>query len=338
MGDDRPPVYYEGDVLIIRASAIGSTCMWELVAAGQGMPLSDVPTALQAAFDEGHRLEPIINQMLDDMGYRITGEQVEGELVITPTLKIRYHPDGYIDHGINEPGPFRILEDKTMANDSWQKAAKGSVGDIFAEYNWQLSVMMWANYDGAPMPALWVGYNKGNSDGSECLDQGRLLFQKVDVPPIDITELRAKALMIQSLVEGDPIMDSPLTCDYTHYPCRFLAFRPENESKVDVGNVPENVEVPEDKREEVDNLVRQYLHNKGIVDEAKQKQDEARDALLALAGPNKKLLTDRWIIPVITSSNSTYDWASVPEPLKKELAKYKKHTSYSFLRGIKPRG
>lgn len=242
MEDNRPAAYYEGDVLIIRASSIGSTCLWELVAAAQGYEPSDVPADLQRAFDEGHRLEPIIIGMLEAEGYVVTGAQDEGHLDITPTLRIRYHPDGFISnpvYNVDPPQPpgmaTRILEVKTMSNDSWQRAARGSVGDIFAEYNWQISVMMWANeidaFAGDPskwyMPALWVGYNKGNADGSECLDQGRLLYEPIVRPPISLDTIYNKALAVQQLVEDDDIVMSGRPCDDpSHYPCRYLFLRP----------------------------------------------------------------------------------------------------------------
>lgn len=353
MGDDRPSVYYEDNVLIIRASAIGGTCLWELVAAGQGYEQGPVPDFLQAAFDEGHRLEPIINEMLEERGYVITGSQEEGHLDISPTLRIRYHPDGFVKSSLWPDR--RILEDKTMADSSWQKAARGSVGDVFAEYNWQISVMMWANatrrdyfgenhheYEIIPMPALWVAYNKGNTDGSPCPDQGRLLYQTVDRPPITLGAIVEKAFLIQSLVEGEDIMVSGRPCDdLSHFPCRYIHIRPEPEQLImDIsGPGSDNpILTIEDNEEqlEVDTLVRDYLMFKGQADEAKQRMEVAKLALIAKANGAKRILTDKWVIPVINGSNSSPDYASMPQRLKDELAEYKKVTHYKYLKGIKP--
>lgn len=342
MGDDRPSVYYEDDVLIIRASAIGGSCLWELVAAGQGYEQGPVPDYLQHAFDEGHRLEPIINDMLTKEGFEITGSQEEGHLDITPTLRIRYHPDGYVTGNILRR-TVNILEDKTMADASWQKAARGSVGDVFSEYNWQLSVMMWANavttpLQLVPMPAMWVAYNKGNSDGTPCPDKGRLLYQTVDTPPISLAEITAKAYAIKELVDGEDIMATGRPCDDpSHFPCRYLHLRPEPEQQVLDINAPTILTLTDSAEQyEVDRLVREYLIFKGQADEAKAKQDVAKLALIAKANGAKRIVTDKWVVPIVNGQNTSPDYASMPQRLKDELADYKKVTPYKYLKGIKP--
>lgn len=350
MGDDRPSAYYEGDVLIIRASAIGTSCLWELVASAQGYEPTPVPENLQHAFDEGHRLEPVINDMLRDNGYMITGEQAEGELVISPTLKIRYHPDGFITGGPKGNIHTRILEDKTMADSSWQRAARGSVGDIFPEYNWQISVMMWAQvpvpaHGGYPdpnrlfMPALWVAYNKGNSDGSPCPDQGRLLYQTLDLPPIALHEIITKAQTIQALVEGEDILVSGRPCDDpSHYPCRFLHLRPEVEGASVTIDGEDTVVIPEDEQEAIDLLIMQYVRYKGAMEEAKEKVDQAKEALIERAGGASRILTDKWIVPVVDGTNVSPDWASMPQAVREEAQEYKKRTKYKYLKNIQRRG
>lgn len=345
MGDDRPPVYYEDDeqgnsVLIIRTSAIGSSCMWELVAAGQGYDLSPVPANLQRAFDEGNRLEPLIIRMLEkDYGYNVWGEQAEGHLEVEPGLKIRYHPDGFI----NKPGlEARILEVKALSDVLWQKAVRGSVGDCIGEYNWQASVMM--HEQGKSL--TWVAYNKGNADGQPCADEGKLHFETLNLPPIPLDDIINKARMVKEQVEGEDILVSGRACDDpNHYPCRFLYIRPEPEGmsvSIDgtVSQVPkpEFVEVAEVEQEEVDRLVREYLMFKGQVDEAKTRMEAAKEALIEKVGEGKGLLTDKWIVPVITGTNTSPDWAAMPEEVATEAKKYKKSTKYKYLKGIKPRG
>lgn len=103
----------------------------------------------------------------------------------------------------------------------------------------------------------------------------------------------------------------------------------------------ENLMVPEDDLEDVNFLIVEYIRSKGMADEAKKKAEAARDKLLALVEDKdsvKRIITDRWIVPVIASSNTGYDWAAMPESLKAELAKYKTRTPYKMLRGIKPQG
>jgi len=331
VGDDRPSCYYEGDTLIIRASAIGSSCLWELVAAGQGYPQSPVPDFLQKAFDDGNSLEPVIVSMLEEAGHRIFGKQDEGELQVASDVVIRYHP----------------VEIKAIADAGWQKAARYSVADYISEYAWQLSVMMIAE----GLPGVWVAYNKGNSNGKPCADKGRLLYETKLVPPISREEIVKKALLIKELIDGEDIMVSGRECDDPdHFPCRYLHMRPEaNESEgwLTMSDTPTESIVmidatlsidDEEKQKHIDFLVREYLVNKGIADEAKAKQDAARDELIELSKNHKKVMTDKWLIPVVKGTNTSPDWAAMPEELKEEVNKYKKSTEYRYLRDIKNLG
>lgn len=337
MGDNRPPVYYEGNQLIIRTSAIGSSCMWELVAAGQGYELSEVPSNLQRAFDAGNQLEPVIIGMLEKEGYTITGQQDEGDWEVAPGITIRYHPDGFISPDtVYNP---RILEVKALSDVLWQKAARSSVGECIDEYAWQLSVMMIHQN----MPATWVAFNKGNADGTPCPDQGRLLFENHDTPIISPEDIIAKALEIRELVEGEDILMSGRECDDpSNYPCRFLYIRPEPEGRTfaEMAANPDDeiLYVDGDEAEEVDRLTRDYLMFKGQMDESKQRMDDAKNRLIEIANGKKKIVTERWAVPVVNGSNSSPDYASMPQELKDELAKYKKVTSYKYLRGIKNMG
>lgn len=350
MGDDRPSCYYEDDVLIIRASAIGSSCLWELVAAGQGYAPSPVPDFLQRAFDDGNRLEPVIVTKLEEAGHRIFGKQDEGELVISPTIKIRYHPDGLTYWKESAT----VVEIKALSDVLWQKAARWSVGDCIGEYKWQLSVMMIAE----GLPGVWVAFNKGNSNGDPAPDAGRLLYESVPVPPISYEDIVKKAEQIKELIDGEDLMVSGRECDDTnHFPCRYLHLRPEDNegwlSNMATNTDDEDSPAPaptinmidatlsvddEDKQKEIDFLVREYLVNKGIVDEAKDKQDKARDSLIELSKFHKKLMTDKWLVPIIKGTNTSPDWASMPEELKAEVNKYQKRTEYRYLKGIKNLG
>lgn len=92
--------------------------------------------------------------------------------------------------------------------------------------------------------------------------------------------------------------------------------------------------VPEDELDHVNFLVRDYLTNKGVVDEAEKKMKAAKEELIQMAGDCKRVITDQWVVPVVDSSNSGYDWAAMPQELKDELLKYKTTTPYSYLRGI----
>lgn len=296
MSDDRPPVYWEDGVLVIRASAIGTSCLWELVAAGQGYEQGPVPDWLQRAFDEGTQLEPVILARLEvDHGIEYASHQDEGELRIDDTLIIRYHSDGL---GYLRPHELRVIEAKALTNELWHRAVRHGVGSVMDEYPWQLSVMM----HGEGLPGLWVAYNKGTSPVNEmgdrelCLDEGKIYVQSVPEPPIPLSDIVAKALQVRELVLGDDILESGRPCDSPdHFPCRYLHIRPEVVSKASTV-----VEVSGPDSADFDQHARAYLYNKGLADEAANARDKARDAILELAGEDaSKVVTDKYVIPIV---------------------------------------
>lgn len=341
MSDNRPSCYYEtnettGDTqLVIRTSAIGSSCLFELIASGQGYEPSETPAFLQRAFDAGNELEPVIIGMLEDEGYIVLGKQEEGELVVEDGLIIRFHPDGYINHSNPEhpDHPTRILEVKALSDVLWQKAARGSVGDTIDEYNWQLSVMMHKDN----LPAMWVCYNKGNSDGSECEDKGKLLFERVETPPIKLFDIEERARRVKHEIESEDVLVSGRPCDDpTHFPCRFLHLRMEDEGGQEVA-IDQAILTIEDAElaEEVDRLTKEYVYCKGQIDELKPKQDAARDRLIEIAAGHKKVVTDHWVVPVVNGANSSIAWHEVPPELKAQIDEYKRKTTYKYIRGAK---
>jgi hypothetical protein len=279
---------------------------------------------------------------LEEAGHRIFGKQDEGELVITPNIVVRYHPDGLTYW----KDSATVVEIKALADAGWQKSARYSVGDYIDEYKWQLSVMMIAE----GLPGLWVAFNKGISNGAECPDKGRMLYESVMLPPINFTTIRDKAIHIKELIDGDDILASGRECDDTsHFPCRYLHLRPEESTKgwlmsdTPVNNPIEMVDATlsiddEDKKKHIDFLVREYVVNKGLADEAKAKQDAARDELIELSKFHKRMMTDKWLIPIVKGTNTSPDWASMPQDLKDEVNKYKKSTEYRYLRDIKNLG
>lgn len=330
MSDDRPPVYWEDDTLVIRASAIGGSCLWELAAWGQGLDPAPLPDNLRRAFDQGDYYEPIILDMLQAEGWTLFGAQQEMELVVGPDTIIRMHPDarGYRWGLTTET---RVVEAKALSNDLWQTFVRKGMQHVIGEYSWQAACLSY----GFDLPLTWVGYNKGNADGSDCPDQGRIHTQDVDTPLVDLASIRDKAAQIRALVEGDDLLDSGRTCDDPgHWPCRFLHFRLEEEGHE---TPPDFLHVGDDDQDRANQYIRDYFFHKGQEDESKQRKEAARDALLELGEGHKGIITDKWELPFVDSSRSSTDWASVPEALKKQLDKYKVKRPYRYIRGQKRR-
>lgn len=359
-GDNRPPAYYEEingkTVLVIRASAIGHSCLWELIAAGQGIEPSPIPDWLQRAFDEGNAAEPvIIERLISDHQFTFLSQQDEGELWLSDDVLIRFHPDGianlssgfimeYLSKYAKDSSiPLRtvVVEIKALSDSLWQTAKSKSVGNTIDEYQWQLSVMMHET----GLPGLWVALNKGGPVGENGLreltpDTGKLLFELVREPPVSIEEIQLKASLIKQGVEDEDILTSDRKCgDLNHFPCHYLHLRPEPEP----GEAEDDHLVRVDDQDEINTLVRDYVFHKGQVDEAQSRVDEAKRKIIHYANQHpkaKRLITDRWRVPVVRGSQ-TYIAVEEMDPTDKQIYealqfKYKRKKSKApFLTKIK---
>lgn len=339
-GDNRPSVYYEGHKLVIRASALGGSCLFELVAAAQLYEPVGLPANILRAFEEGKKYESqILKRLQSDHGFIIYSAQVEGELVLPNDIVIRYHPDA-IGRWPRFPDFKRwVVEIKALSDALWQKAVRNSVGDVIDEYEWQLSVMM----HGEGLPGLWAPFNKGKPPDPEtgirpfCKHEKTLYLEPVFEAPISLEEINDKAQRIKELVDGPDVLESEFGCtDPSHWPCRFQHIRPEpEESDGSPQDGVRQVEVGSDLEKRLDELVREYLFNKGQADECKTKADTAKEQILQLSGGAKRLLTSKWVVPIVNGSNSSLDYTEMPYELKEALKRYKKTTRYKYLRGIK---
>lgn len=337
MGDNRPPVYFDdklkapdsSPVLVIRASAVGSGCLWELVAAGQGHEPMPVPESLQRAFDEGNEAEPVVIAKLEDeYGVVFLSHQEEGELWLGDEVVVRYHPDGIANLGIEfwklyrgrqperlvrvRPPQTCVVEVKAFTHDLWVQAKNHGVASTIKEYEWQLSTMM---HD-TGLPGLWVVYDKGYPPDKdtgikpECPNQGELYFEYVDKPPISIEAIQLRASLIKAGVDGEDVTTSDRQCDDpTQWPCRYLHLRPEPEAGNGADD-PETYVVPDDRQADVNELVRSYLFHKGQADEAIEARDRYKADLLQLVAEDenlKRIVTERWRIPVVRGTYGYLD-------------------------------
>lgn len=351
-GDNRPPVYYDDDgTMIIRASSIGTSCLWELVAAGQGYPPGPLPDNIVRAFRTGHELEPIIIAQVkqERPDWRLLGAgQEEGHLLLVledgSLVKIRFHVDEKYAHGLDS---VSILEVKSVSDDNYQqvvKGGKGAVGKLF-DYDWQASVMMHAT----GLPLTWAAYNKGKPekviDGVPqsplCPDKGSIHYDYCDVPPISLDEIRQKVAAIKSLVDGEDVVESGRPCDNPqHYPCRYLHLRPEPGEDGAEGGMGERATVvlgPEDQQA-FNGLVARYVMYKGQADEADELRKQALKDIKAMVGEVKQtLVTDEWIVPMVQGMSHPVDWSQVSDEAKAEIEAAKGDKPYYYLRDIKRR-
>jgi len=360
--DNRPSVYWEeidGQVfLIIRASAIGHPCLWELTAQGQGHDQGNMPGFMRRAFKAGQELEPIIiDRLRDEHGFMLASAQVEGHLILPGNIMIRYHPDG-IGQFMHAPHDWFgscVLEVKALRHESYERAAQGHVGDIVEEYPWQLSVMM----HGEQLPAVWVAYDKGHPPDSETgikpfvEGEGRLYVDPIPTPPISLREITEKALKIKELVLGEDVLTADWGCTSPdHFPCRYQHLRPEpeeedegvnrtgrdmDESSWD-GTIIEMDSDSDDGRE-MDQLVRDWLLHHGHAKEAKDRAEALKEQILKKIPEDVlKVITDKFVVPIRTNNFDKIHWDQMPPELKVALQSYiEKKKTARFIRDVKGR-
>lgn len=326
MGDNRPPIYIEDGILIIRASALGHPCLWELIAAGQGEEMQPIPRVLQRAFDEGNLLEPVIVKRAEQERWVIfDSHQSEGHLWLSENVAVRYHSDGIGWKNDSTYKGYVVVEIKALSDALWQTFVKYGMAAVIPEYEWQLSAMM----HGEAKPGLWIGYNKGlppdeNGNRQPCEDAGKIHVQFVEEPPIPFLDIQLKASLIKEGVYGEPIISSDTQCGSPDYwPCRYLHIRPEPED----ASTARAVFIPDQEQSaEVDRLIVEFLSYKGRYDEAKQGYERSRDELLRLAGNETGFIqTDRWFVPIHNGSGqSRLAMDEMSQELKQVVEKYRR--------------
>lgn len=364
MGDDRPPCYWdeterwpEGDSkkLVVRASAIGHPCMWELIAAAQNVDSSGAPLWMKKAFQEGHLAEPgIVRQLIEEYEVQFESHQDEGELVILMALDgtvvvMRYHPDGVgmVDLHRVLPNDFPVsysirvvVEIKNLSDVLWQRAVRHGVQTTIADYPWQLSGMMIKE----GLPGLWVARNKGKfeKDGNGVRrevytpDKGKLFFQYVPTPLVEFSEFEEKAQEILEGVRGEDLLTSDRRCDDAkHFPCLFRHVRPEpseSESEIELredGSMAKKKaritwEPEGEMREKVDEVVKRLRQYKGQIAEAQEGYEREAAVLDALIPEGMEAVrTDTFEFNVANSHATRTAWDEMPQELKDELARYK---------------
>lgn len=264
MGDDRPPAYWEDDLLVIRASAIGS-CMWELVAHAQQKDAQPYPEFLLAAFARGNELEPIVIDRLRKLGWKFDPQeaQAEGNLRVGANRVVRFHPDG-----VAVPATFndkRLVEVKSAAHSQFEKGRRHGIEALFPEYPWQLSVMM----HGLGLPAVWVLVDKETDE---------LHMQWVDTPPVSLGEIVTRAKEVYEGSLGDDIVLTDRPCERPdQFPCRFIHLRPEPEREV-----REMEAITTEDLDAFETAAMLYAASRETEAQAKKDKEECRKALLEI--------------------------------------------------------
>lgn len=198
---------------IYRASSLGySLC--GLVCGHLGFEPIAPPDFLQAAFDEGNRLEPIVIEGLNNDGWDVTDQQKEVTLKVIPD---RAMVVGHID-GICVPSfalGGSVLEVKTMAHKSfvdWEENGWDSKSPLIDKYKYQASAYMLAT----GLPHTMVCWDKQDKDWDS---------RFVTEPFYTISDIALKLQQAE-----DHIAEGKIPEGCTDYPCPYFYLHGGNDS------------------------------------------------------------------------------------------------------------
>ena len=211
------------DGIYYRASALGG-CLRALWAARSGQPAAPTPAKMQAVFDRGHEIEPIVINMLKEQGWNIYDEQKEVILPVTfeefPDTVSQTPPPitkplfilGHIDAlgapppGISGPESHtfeHVIEIKGFGPDLWAKYKAGGLRGMFG-YSVQTSAYQYAL---GFADLAFVVYNK---------ETGELDIQFFERPVLERWELDVIVAVVEECYRSSQMPSCTL-----NYPCPY---------------------------------------------------------------------------------------------------------------------
>lgn len=243
---------------IYRASSLGYS-LEQMVAPHLGYTPIAPPEVIQRAFDEGHRLEPIVIDMLLARGWEIRTRQdelnsvgdyqIECELeVISGVAKVVGHLDGDSLVG--------VVEVKSMAHEAWLQFRKHEwdTPGLIQKYKWQASAYMLAT----GLRHQMVAYDK---------QTGELHIVGTDEPFYSISDIANKLQAAEHYITAGELPD-----DCNDFPCSYFYLHPAKEV-VGVATADE----------ELESILSAWLTADKAEKAYKKEKDALREQILSLA-------------------------------------------------------
>ena len=199
------PVYWDGDTMVIRASALGG-CTRAMAALAAGFDKMEAPDSMQRRFDDGHlHEESILAEMGAKTGLTIEGHQDTVVLKIKPGLEVRGHVDGTCHDGTSKG----VAEAKAFSDLMFKKYQSQGLATLEG-YQYQLTVYMLG------LGATFAIYGVKNKNS------GLVDVMRIDATPKTKAEVVKRALEIQKVVLAARDHNPPaveMTCDRSQFPC-----------------------------------------------------------------------------------------------------------------------
>lgn len=295
--DDRPEVYEENGVIIIRASAMGG-CIRNMVAAKKGIRAVPFSEKSLQRMNEGVIHEPHILAHLATQGWETIDTQEVLELEIAGgKIIIRGHSDGTVRNLLRRE--TRVVEVKAQGAAVWEKWRKHQWAE-FRRYAYQLSIYMAIT----GLPGMFATKNR---------DTGEIDISYWDEAPISVTQLKARAIKIATAVELPE-------CDpgggVSLFGCsRYFIHTGEHEIdpftglEVKKGSTTSTSSVPEDKVAAFEELARQYQEAKDAEAVAEKAKKEIGALLLTFLSTNnlKKGVSEEWVVNEVSRKDTRLD-------------------------------
>ncbi len=311
---ELPSVYMDGDVMVVRASALGS-CIRALAAYGRYEEVVPIQREqlLERTAQEGHLHEPTVIEYLAEKGYDVVGSQ---GIITLPIVRNRIEVRGHVDGAIMGWGPVEV---KTMSKsrfDDWQRHGLAK----FVKYQWQLSAYMYGianewDFDSDNIKALYAVKRR---------DDGLIHVIEIDHPPISFQDIRKKLVQVLQHRKAKTLPPCDITGNEQYWcPFPFL----HEEAVLDMDLPDETVLALEELAKEYDTL--RVIQKQG--EEAEKQKKAIGVEMLKLMDGRDKAEIAGFKITRVKAARETLDLAVLKADMEPaDLAKYQGTNKYEY--------
>lgn len=303
---ELPSVYMDGDVMVVRASALGS-CVRALSAYGRYEEVIPIKREqlLERTAQEGHLHEPTVIEYLVEQGHDVVGSQ---GIITLPIVRNRIEVRGHIDGMILGWGPVEV---KTMSKSRFDDYQRHGLNK-FVKYQWQVSAYMYAAANefsiiSDDVKALYAVKRR---------DDGLIDVKEIDHPPISFQDIRKKLVQVLQHRKAKTLPG----CDISSSEQFWCPFPYLHEEEV------VDMDLPDEAVLAIEELAREYdmlrlIQKEG--DEAGEKKKAIGQEILKLMDGRDKADVAGFKITRVKQVRETLDLAVLKADMEPaELAKY----------------
>lgn len=319
---NRPPIYEHDGKVYYRASAMGG-CINELILFRKGELGEDKTMYIEKVLEAGHEHEPAVRDYVaQEANVEILLESEPVQLEVVPGHVIVGNTDGRVR---GEDGDFGA-EIKTLGPDSFKNFIRSGL-DKFPEYQWQLSIYMYAT----EMPWLYAAAERSREEVDGEYEfyvdpETTKILPIIYDPPITLAKIRRKVRRIEALAQV-PLEELP-QCEKAKF-CSMVRFH---------DLIGGNIEAEESEKIGLNDplhdllMRRQQLKDHATMLEKERKELDKEILSKHMEGPAYIEGKGRWV-PVLQAGREKLDKDQLRIDLGDEFDKYvSQGNPYSYLR------